>query len=755
MIQFSGPTCSNCAPGYYGRLCEECPGGAREPCSGHGTCFDGRNGTGHCTCDENFTGKSCDHCVMGKTGDLCSKDINKCLIENGGCHANATCLDEGGKLTCTCMPGFYGNGSKCQHRCQIQNGGCHENATCSLKGPGNEITCICLPGFHGDGIHFCLSPCDVANGGCHSNATCNHENGEVTCTCMSGYLPLGDDCVSACHFENQNCHENATCHSEGPDNRVKCSCLPGFLGDGYHFCHNPCEIDNGGCHGDADCVVQDGHVVCACPVTKTCFDLCTYNNGGCHSNAECMDKSGSVTCSCLPGYHGDGYTCNTPCEILNGGCHFMATCSYSNSSVNCSCISNYIGDGYNCKSVCDIKNGGCHADASCQATPDGVKCTCYPGYHGDGYKCMSPCVVFNGGCHKYAKCSITNDFVSCVCLPGYYGSGYNCYSPCEINNHTCLPEAKCSFDQQKQSYRCKCPTNLTGDGVTYCVEDKCLQQNGGCPAGASCSVALSIDGALTTGHVQCTCKDDFVGNGTICNGDILDTLNRLNETQAFYKVLLTASSTSQELQEMVNSLKTGVGNTTVFVPYRISEGNFSQKALSTAAIRNHFVTGAVNLDADQFNNTTLVSLIGQQLKVQFKKQGFYVDGIRVIEANIPATNGIIHIIKQPLELAHISTQKVPGGELSTAGSSTTLIAELIGIIVASILVLAVLVLVYKFWWKKSGKVDILMRFRKEGGLFFERFTHLSEEEPQTSSSHVGENFDNPLYDAETQQVVLQ
>ena len=39
------------------------------------------------------------------------------------------------------------------------------------------------------------------------------------------------------------------------------------------------------------------------------MDECDTDNGGCSSAASCTNTIGSYTCECLPGYSGDGFTC--------------------------------------------------------------------------------------------------------------------------------------------------------------------------------------------------------------------------------------------------------------------------------------------------------------------------------------------------------------------------------------------------------------------------------------------------------------
>jgi hypothetical protein len=53
----------DCDPGRAGQRCEiVCPGAAGDglPCNDRGTCDDGRDGTGLCTCSYGYTGVSCD-----------------------------------------------------------------------------------------------------------------------------------------------------------------------------------------------------------------------------------------------------------------------------------------------------------------------------------------------------------------------------------------------------------------------------------------------------------------------------------------------------------------------------------------------------------------------------------------------------------------------------------------------------------------------------------------------------------------------
>jgi len=49
-----------------------------------------------------------------KTADVCDyTDINECATNNGGCADEASCTNIEGGFTCSCSPGFTGDGFIC------------------------------------------------------------------------------------------------------------------------------------------------------------------------------------------------------------------------------------------------------------------------------------------------------------------------------------------------------------------------------------------------------------------------------------------------------------------------------------------------------------------------------------------------------------------------------------------------------------------------------------------------------------------
>lgn len=48
-----------------------------------------------------------------KKNHILFSDINECSILEDNCDANAACVNTIGSFTCTCKPGFTGNGVAC------------------------------------------------------------------------------------------------------------------------------------------------------------------------------------------------------------------------------------------------------------------------------------------------------------------------------------------------------------------------------------------------------------------------------------------------------------------------------------------------------------------------------------------------------------------------------------------------------------------------------------------------------------------
>ena len=94
-------------------------------------------GSFQCTCNPGYTGDGL-HCYSNATlpnSHLIlmlplSSDVNECLDTPGPCASNAVCTDSEGSFSCSCQPGYSGNGyQNCSSKCSDMT----ISAPCSLS----------------------------------------------------------------------------------------------------------------------------------------------------------------------------------------------------------------------------------------------------------------------------------------------------------------------------------------------------------------------------------------------------------------------------------------------------------------------------------------------------------------------------------------------------------------------------------------------------------------------------------------------
>eukprot|EP00736_Rhodelphis_marinus_P014186 Rmarinus@m.1453 len=166
-VGWAGPLCEKCASGYYGEFCDlECPGGASQPCYGHGVCSSGRNGTGECYCQEGYNDQSgCRSCQAGYAG------YPACRLYHSDCPA-----------------GKEENSTYCNHHgsCETvigDSGSPHAVCSCDEHYVGS--TCSeCEVGRYGPDCLSCSCGHSLAHGECDDGIT-----GSGTCRCAEGFDP--------------------------------------------------------------------------------------------------------------------------------------------------------------------------------------------------------------------------------------------------------------------------------------------------------------------------------------------------------------------------------------------------------------------------------------------------------------------------------------------------------------------------------------------------------------------------------------
>jgi uncharacterized surface protein with fasciclin (FAS1) repeats len=120
----------------------------------------------------------------------------------------------------------------------------------------------------------------------------------------------------------------------------------------------------------------------------------------------------------------------------------------------------------------------------------------------------------------------------------------------------------------------------------------------------------------------------------------------------------------------------GEGPFTVFVPAEfVVDGSIDSAALADT-LRYHVVEGEL-MTRDLVEGGTLPTLQGGNLNVREDANGIYVNDAQVITANIPATNGVIHIINGVLS-PDGTTAASGGAQGDTAGADAQATETVVG-----------------------------------------------------------------------------
>jgi hypothetical protein len=180
-----------CAPGsgFFGEFCAPCD------CN-WGSCDDGFDNDGACTCNDNVAGVSCDDCADGFFGNAGTSSCDACTCENGECD-----------------DGISGTGMCVADSCEM--GWAGDNCdSCATNFEGDACD-TCVMGWAGDACDTCAA---------------NFE-GDACDTCMMGWA--GDACDScAANFEGDSCD---TCMM-GWSGDACDTCAENFAGDACDTC---------------------------------------------------------------------------------------------------------------------------------------------------------------------------------------------------------------------------------------------------------------------------------------------------------------------------------------------------------------------------------------------------------------------------------------------------------------------------------------------------------------------------------------
>ena len=471
--------CTECLPHFYGPECRvECPGGACYACSGHGTCDDGRAGTGACACDSPWRGAACGQCEAGRYGADCNAS---CPV---GGPAGRTCAGHG-----VCLDGRVGSGV-CV--CAASPAAGH------WAGPACEA---CVPGFYGGGCRaLCHGPVGLP---CHGRGRCNGGlTGDGQCTCVAGYG--GRACELLCpSTTGAPCDGHGTCVS-GVGGALACDCAAERTG---HYTGPACERCAAGWTGiacDVPCprgtagTVCSGHGACGTDAGNAAVCVCALGYAGtlcaatcpggalflCHGHGVCDPATAQCLCdgdavrghwagadctTCARGWSGP--SCLLPCP--RGGAD-SAPCSGAGVCYAGQCFCNAGA----CSDACDVSGSACDVLA------------CPPGVYGPG--CAAACSCSgHGRCENWVRGRGT-----CLCDMGYVGA--DCALTCPGGpTQPCLGHGVC--DETTASCACD-PTYGTLDCGGRCP----IGPLGICSAHGTCNDTAA-------GDATCLCAEGHAG----------------------------------------------------------------------------------------------------------------------------------------------------------------------------------------------------------------------------------------------------
>ena len=541
---WAGPVCTVCAPGHYGADCRgECPGGACNPCGGHGTCHEGRSGNGTCACDSGpglghwESASGCMDCRRGWYGPMCLRPCpgGAALpcgghgVCSGGVYGSGACACTAGPATgfwvgsaCgECAAGYYG--AECTVECP---GGalspCNGVGTCAAGRTGTGA-CVCGSGFVGPA---CEGECVRSAGGapCNGHGACQWDarTAAAACTCYKaparGYWTgagcgacragyFGGDCAAACPGGAAGpCTGHGTC-SDGPAGTGRCSCGAGYAGPD---CAKACPGVKQGrvCNGHGQCDPASGTCVCArdgvaghwagagCEVCAEgwagagCAVACPRDaalGAVCGGQGACVDG----TCVCIAG------ACGAACELSGTQCKQCPPAIW----------------GGDCQFECPGGVGSpCNGHGQCLDGALGSgRCVCARGY--GMTDCGRACPGDQGKpCSGHGSCSTAT--AQCHCDAGYAGPACGIACPRDHTAAVCSgPEHGMCNDGATGTGNCTCALGFAGAACEF--ECRGMGPAGPCNGQGRCAAATGE--CMCGGHwggAECDrCQNGWYGPG--------------------------------------------------------------------------------------------------------------------------------------------------------------------------------------------------------------------------------------------------
>ncbi|XP_051879392.1 LOW QUALITY PROTEIN: laminin subunit alpha-3-like [Pristis pectinata] len=330
---YTGPYCSHCAAGYFGKHCQQCQcystGVSPQVCDPN---------TGQCLCRRGVEGYFCERC---SAGHFRFPSCEPCLCSRVGTLPQV--CDGVGR--CLCRPEF--GGSQCDH-CRVGHHSFPNCQACSCDPVGSVNNdcdaagrCRCHPNYTGPTCRECAygyygyptcSPCQCSPEGSYDSA-CDQTSGQ--CRCQPHFAGQHcDTCASSTNVfprcQVTDCRWPGTASRVPSAHSASCQCLPNLEGTECEKCKplywKPVEGGPDGCvecgcvvsgavSGIAECHQGDGSCYCK---PNVCGELCDWCVEG-HYKLQDKNYFGCQGCGC-----DIGGSANLTCSMSTGTCQCRA-----------------------------------------------------------------------------------------------------------------------------------------------------------------------------------------------------------------------------------------------------------------------------------------------------------------------------------------------------------------------------------------------------------------------------------------------
>ncbi|KAG9337058.1 hypothetical protein JZ751_029826 [Albula glossodonta] len=321
-----------------------------------------------------------------------------------------------------------------------------------------------------------------------------------------------------------------------------------------------------------------------------------------------------------------------PLCLRNGTC----VCEAGYTGFACQECKNKNAYGDHCQSECNCVHGECNRGPG----GDG-QCYCQPPYSGP--RCDKARFSYHtvtascANCTAYSHCKGEGDQAACLCLPRFMKVGRICSGVCSKDE--CGPNGQCKY-LGAGKFQCTCKEGFEGDGKICAPVNPCTTDNGGCPTNSTVCVLVSA------GKSHCVCKDGM-------------------ESDDPSKGCVLKSACTETTCDRTARCETGMdGLPRCFCqPYEIADGrrcygNILERVLelNRKGSQEGKLYGSVTLFGQHLykdlEGNDFQTLGGQAVRFKSNKRFIFMKDpdtvYSIIQSDIAAANGIIHVIDQPI-----------------------------------------------------------------------------------------------------------